>query len=59
MVPEAYHRSAQELKVDLSNTNLTTLVDLFHTDVSTADTYLELKQDGLRKVWITNQLSRI
>jgi hypothetical protein len=50
-------RSAQELEVDLSDTDLATLVDLFHTDVSAADTYIELKQDSLRKVWITNQLS--
>jgi hypothetical protein len=52
-------RSAQELKVNLSDTDLTALVDLFCTDVSTADTYMELKQDCLRKVWNTNQLSRI
>jgi hypothetical protein len=51
--------SAQELKVDLSDIDLTTLVDLFCTDVSAADMYMELKQDSLRKVWITNQLSRI
>jgi hypothetical protein len=51
--------SAQELEVDLSDTDLAALVDLFCTDVSAADTYIELKQDGLRKVWITNQLSRI
>jgi hypothetical protein len=38
---------------------LATLVDLFCTDVSAADMYIELKQDSLRKVWITNQLSRI
>jgi hypothetical protein len=58
--PICKHRaicSAQELEVNLSDTNLTTLVDLFHTDVSAADTYMELKQDSLRKVWITNQLS--
>jgi hypothetical protein len=51
--------SAQELKVDLSDTDLAALVDLFHTDVSAADTHMELKWDSLRKVWITNQLSRI
>jgi hypothetical protein len=51
--------SAQELKVDLSDTDLATLVDLFCTDVRAADTYMELKQDSLRKVWIANQLSRI
>jgi hypothetical protein len=47
-------RSAQELKVDLSDTDLTALVDLFRTDVSAADMYMELKRDSLRKVWITN-----
>jgi hypothetical protein len=51
--------SAQGLKVNLSDTDLAALVDLFHTDVSAADMYMELKQDSLRKVWITNQLSRI
>jgi hypothetical protein len=51
--------SAQELKVDLSDTDLATLVDFFCTDVSAADMYIELKWDSLRKVWITNQLSRI
>jgi hypothetical protein len=52
-------RSAQELEVDLSDTDLAALVNLFHTDVSAADIYMELKRDSLRKVWITNQLSRI
>jgi hypothetical protein len=52
-------RSVQELEVDLSDTDLAALVNLFCTDVSAADTYMELKQDSLRKVWITNQLSRI
>jgi hypothetical protein len=52
-------RSAQELEVDLSDTDLTALVDLFRTDMSAADMYMELKRDSLRKVWITNQLSRI
>jgi hypothetical protein len=51
--------SAQELKVGLSDTDLAALIDLFRTDVSAADTYTELKQDSLRKVWITKQLSRI
>jgi hypothetical protein len=51
--------SAQELEVDLSDTDLAALVDLFCTDVSAADTYMELKRDSLRKAWITNQLSRI
>jgi hypothetical protein len=49
----------QELEVDLGDTDLATLVDFFCTDVSAADTYMEPKQDSLRKVWITNQLSRI
>jgi hypothetical protein len=47
-------RSAQELKVNLSDTDLAALVDLFCSDVSAADTYMELKRDSLRKVWITN-----
>jgi hypothetical protein len=47
-------RSAQELEVDLSDTDLAALVDLFRSDVSAADTYMELKWDSLRKVWITN-----
>jgi hypothetical protein len=49
--------SVQELKVNLSDTDLATLVDLFHTDVSAADAYMELKWHSLRKVWITNHLS--
>jgi hypothetical protein len=42
--------SAQELKVNLSDTDLAALVDLFHSDVSAVDTYMELKWDSLRKV---------
>jgi hypothetical protein len=51
--------SAQELEVDLGDTDLAALLDLFYTGVSAADMYMELKWDSLRKVWITNQLSRI
>jgi hypothetical protein len=36
--PICKHPLCTELKVDLSDTDLAILVDLFHTDVSAADT---------------------
>jgi hypothetical protein len=49
-------RSAQEVEVELTNRQLITLVNLFHSDVGAADTYMELKREGLRKAWVMDQL---
>jgi hypothetical protein len=42
-------RSAQEVEVELTNRQLVALVNLFRSDVGAADTYMELKREGLRK----------
>lgn len=49
-------RSAQELEDDLSDLDLVNLVNLFRSDVGAADTYMELKREGLRKAWVMDQL---
>jgi hypothetical protein len=49
-------RSAEEHEGDLDEEDLITLVDIFTADVSAADTYMELRQDGLQKAWVANRL---
>jgi hypothetical protein len=49
-------QSAQEVEVELTNQQLITLVNLFHSDIGAADTYMELKREGLRKAWVMDQL---
>jgi hypothetical protein len=49
-------RSAQEVEVELTNQQLIALVNLFCSDVGAADTYMELKHEGLRKAWVMDQL---
>jgi hypothetical protein len=49
-------RSAEEREGDLDEEDLITLVDIFTADVSAADTYMELRRDGLRKAWVANRL---
>jgi hypothetical protein len=36
--------SAQEVEINLSDTNFSALVNIFHTNVSAADMYMELKR---------------
>jgi hypothetical protein len=49
-------RSAQEVEVELTNRQLVALVNLFCSDIGAADTYMELKREGLRKAWVMDQL---
>jgi hypothetical protein len=49
-------QSAQEVEVELTNQQLIALVNLFCSDVGVADTYMELKCEGLRKAWVMDQL---
>jgi hypothetical protein len=42
--------------VELTNRQLVALVNLVHSDVEAADTYMELKCEGLRKAWVIDQL---
>jgi hypothetical protein len=42
--------------VELTNRQLVALVNLFRSDVGAADTYMELKREGLRKAWVMDQL---
>jgi len=46
----------QELDDDLNDEELLSIIDLFQTDVSAADTYMTLKRDGLRKAWVRSKL---
>jgi hypothetical protein len=41
--------SAQEVEVELTDQQLITFVNLFHSDVEAADIYMELNCKGLRK----------
>jgi hypothetical protein len=47
---------AQELETYLSDDHLAALLELFQTDVSTADAYMVLKRDNLRKAWVQRKL---
>jgi hypothetical protein len=49
-------QSAQEVVVELTNWQLITLVNLFRSNIGAADTYMELKHEGLRKAWVMDQL---
>jgi hypothetical protein len=49
-------QSAQEVEVELTNRQLIALVNPFHSDIGVADTYMELKHEGLRKAWVMDQL---
>ena len=46
----------QELEADLDDEQLLSLIDLFQANVSAADTYMTLKQDGLRKAWVHSKI---
>jgi hypothetical protein len=52
-------RSAEEREGDLDEEDLITLVDIFTADVSAADTYMELRWDGLQKAWVANCLKAV
>jgi len=52
-------RSAQDLEVDLSDTHLAALVNIFILNVNAADVYMELKRDGLKKAWVADRLKHI
>jgi hypothetical protein len=47
---------AQELETELSDDHLAALLELFQSDVSTADAYMVLKRDNLRKAWVRRKL---
>jgi len=49
----------QELETTLSDQCITALVELFHADITMADTYLALSRDGVRKQWISNRLKQV
>jgi hypothetical protein len=49
-------QSAEEHEGDLDEEDLIALVNIFTADVSAADTYMELRWDGLQKAWVANHL---
>ncbi|KAI9437169.1 hypothetical protein H4582DRAFT_2077549 [Lactarius indigo] len=46
----------QELEDDLEDEQLLSIIDLFQADVSTADTYMTLKREGLQKAWVHSKI---
>jgi hypothetical protein len=47
---------AQDLETDLSDDQLAALLELFQSDVSTADAYMVIKREPLRKAWVQRKL---
>jgi hypothetical protein len=52
-------QSAEECEGDLDKEDLIALVNIFTADVSAADTYMELRWDGLQKAWVANHLKAV
>jgi len=50
---------AQELKDDLSDNDLSSLLELFKTNVMVANAYVTIKWEGLRKTWVQRKLVKI
>jgi hypothetical protein len=46
----------QELEDDLEDEQLLSIIDLFQANVSTADTYMTLKRESLRKAWVHSKI---
>jgi hypothetical protein len=46
----------QQGLLKVTDQQLVALVNLFHSDIGVADTYMELKCEGLRKAWVMDQL---
>jgi hypothetical protein len=49
---------AQELEDDLSDNDLSSLLELFETNVMAADAYMTIKRDGLRRTWVQRKLAK-
>lgn len=54
---DAIHRM-QEVDFDLSPDDQATLVELFKKDHNSANTYLVIKSDPVRKAWIKRKLTK-
>ena len=48
-----------QLETDLSDDDILRFIDLFQTDVDSADAYLILERPGLRKRWIESKLRQL
>ena len=48
---------AQDVEMDLSDNQLVSLIGIFESNVSAADSYLALKHNTLQKAWVSNKLS--
>src|SRR5882762_1330577 len=49
----------QELEDDLSDNDLSSLLELFETNVMAADAYVTIKREGLRKTWVQRKLAKL
>jgi len=47
---------AQEIETSLSDQRMVRLIDLFHADITMADTYLSLQCEGVRKGWVDHHV---
>ena len=50
---------AQELEDYLNDNDLSSLLELFETNVMAADAYVTIKQEGLQKTWVQRKLVKI
>ena len=50
---------AQELEDDLSDNDLSSLLELFETNVMMANAYVTIKWEGLQKTWVQRKLVKI
>ncbi|THH14482.1 hypothetical protein EW146_g5854 [Bondarzewia mesenterica] len=49
----------QEVEIDLQPDEVAALIDLFRDDISTADCYLAIYRESVRKAWIRRRLDEI
>jgi hypothetical protein len=47
---------AQDIEADLNDEELVSLITVFETDGAAADTYLAIKRETLRKIWVQKKL---
>jgi hypothetical protein len=49
---------AQDLETDLTSEQIAALLELFEAEANTADAYLNIKRDDVRKAWVRRKLQR-
>lgn len=49
----------QELEDDLTDDQIVSLLDLFQKDVTEADTYNNIKREGVRRTWVQSRIDSL